>query len=126
MPLLRQARENLVRFWPRHVLADAAYSSEKIRQHIRAYYPHCKPIIDPNPSHKKAYRATDMNPEWRELYRRRVSIERLNGRLKAHRRLNSVRVRGRFKVRIHVMLSVIVLQAQALATGARDSVRKVA
>lgn len=35
--------------------------------------------------------------------------------LKAFRKLNDVRVRGRFKVRVHAMLSVIMLQARALA-----------
>ena len=60
------------------------------------------------------------------IYNRRVAVERLNGRLKAHRKLNAVRVRGRFKVRTHAMRSVIVCQAHALATGSRASVRKVA
>ncbi len=53
-------------------------------------------------------------------------MERLNGRLKAHRRLDSLRVRGRAKVRIHAMLSTITCQALALATGGRVSVRRVA
>ncbi len=65
-------------------------------------------------------------PEWKMVYNRRTAIERLNSRLKAFRRLDSVRVRGRFKVRIHVMLAIVVVQAQALATGCRNSVRKVA
>ena len=60
------------------------------------------------------------------IYNRRVAIERLNGRLKDHRKLNTVRVRGSFKVRIHALLSIIVCQAQALATESRASVRKVA
>jgi hypothetical protein len=64
-------------------------------------------------------------PEWQAIYNRRVSIERPNGRLKGHRRLNHVNVRGRFKVRVHAMLSIIVCQAQALATGTRASVRGV-
>jgi hypothetical protein len=50
----------------------------------------------------------------------------LNGRLKGHRRLNSVRARGRCKVGLHAMLSVIVCQAQALATRGRACVRRVA
>ncbi len=60
------------------------------------------------------------------IYNRRISIERLNGRLKGHRKLNHVRVRGHLKVSVHAMLSIIVCQAQALATGTRASVRKVA
>ncbi len=57
-----------------------------------------------------------------------LAIERLNGRVKAFRKLNHVRVRGRFKVRVHVMLSAIVLQARALAFPAqmRECVRPVA
>ena len=84
------------------------------------------PVIDPNPSHKKAMARTIKTPEWKSIYNRRVSIERLNGRLKIHRRLDALHVRGRFKVRLHAMLSTIVCQAQALATGSRISVRKVA
>ena len=68
---------------------------------------------------------TIKTPEWEAIYNRRVSIERINGRLKSHRRLDSVNVRGRFKVRVHAMLSIIVCQAQALVTGSRQSVRKV-
>ena len=62
------------------------------------------------------------------LYNRRTSIERLNGRLKAFRKLNHVRVRGRLKVRVHAMLSVIVCQARALAfpMQMRECVRAVA
>lgn len=75
---------------------------------------------------KKATRLTKKTKEWRAIYRRRASIERLNGRLKAHRRLNNVTVRGRFKVRVHSWLSIIVCQAHALVTGSRRSVRAVA
>ena len=73
-----------------------------------------------------AYFLRMRHPMGKMIYGRRASIERLNGRLKAHRKLNIVRVRGRFKVRIHAMLSVIVLQARAMATSSRASVRKVA
>ena len=64
--------------------------------------------------------------EWRMVYDRHVAVERLNGRLKEHRELNAVRVRGRFKARIHAVLSIIVSQAQALATKSRVSVRRIA
>jgi len=84
-----------------------------------------EPIIDPNPGHKKAFAKLVKTPEWKAIYNKRTAIERLNGRLTAHRRLNSIRVRGRFKVRIHAMLSVIVCQAQALATKSRVSVRRI-
>ena len=125
-PLLRQARYATQHFWPRYFLADAAYSSERIRAHIKHNYPRCEPIIDPNPHHKKAMAKTPKTPEWKMLYKRRTAVERLNGRLKAHRRLNSVRTRGRFKVTLHALLSVIACQAHALATDSRQSVRRVA
>ena len=83
-------------------------------------------MVDPNPSQKKATARTPKTREWRAIYNRRASIERLNGRLKSHRRLNHVHVRGRFKVRIHAMLSILICQAQALAAGCRQSIRKVA
>ena len=124
-PLLRQARFTTNRFHPEYVIADAGYSSEKLRQHIRRQY-RAEPIIDPNPTHKKAVAKTEKTADWRLIYNRRTSIERLNGRLKVHRRLDSVRVRGRFKIRIHAMLSAMVCQAQALATGSLAQVRKAA
>ena len=82
--------------------------------------------IDRNPGHKRAVVRTAKTAELRMIYNRRVAIERLNRRLKDHRKLNHVRVRGSFKVRIHAMLSIIVCRAQALATDSAISVRKVA
>lgn len=124
-PLLSQARYTMGgRFRLEHVICDAGYSSDKLRRSISQHY-WAEPIIDPNPGHKRAFANLVKTPEWRAIYNKRTAIERLNGRLKAHRRLNSVRVRGRFKVRVHVMMSVIVCQAQALATGSRNSVRGV-
>ena len=52
-------------------------------------------------------------------------ITRLAG-YEGHPRLNEIRVRGIRKVTVQCLLSVIVLQAQAVATGCRASVRKVA
>ncbi len=61
-------------------------------------------------------------------YHKRIGCQALNGASTAFRKLNHVRVRGRFKVRIHVLLSVIVLQARALAfpLQMRECVRAVA
>lgn len=122
--LLRQGTYTDGRCRPRFVTAEKGYCSKDIRRFIRKY--HAVPVIDPNPAHKKASAETIRTPEWQATYKSRVAIERLNGRLKNHRRLDSVRVRGRFKVRTHVLFSIIVLQAQALATGSRMSVRAVA
>ncbi|MBI3743651.1 MAG: transposase [Chloroflexi bacterium] len=123
-PLLRQGRYATNHFWPKHVIMDAAYSSDKTRDHVRRCYPEAVAVIDPNPGHKRAMAA--WNAEAAVIYRRRTAIERVNSRLKAHRRLDSVRVRGLRKVAVHAMLSVMVLQAQALASGSRQSVRRVA
>ena len=117
-PLLAQAAYTWKNFHPRYVLADAAYSSEHIRHTIKKWYK-AEPIIDPNPSHKKAVELTERTPEWKAIYNRRGSIERLFGRLKTHRKLDTVRVRGKFKVETHAKLAVIVCQAHALATGSR-------
>ena len=40
-----------------------------------------------------------------------TAIERLNGRLKGHRKLNSVRGRGIAKVKLHAMMAAVVCQA---------------
>jgi len=128
-PVLRQAKYAINSFFPKYFIADSAYSSDKIRKHIhRNYWPHgrCEAIIDPNRSHTKAVARTMKTPEWKAIYNRRTASERVNSRLKACRRLNEVRTRGRFRVYVHVLLSVMVMQAQALATGCRQSVRKVA
>ena len=123
-PVLRQARVITGKFLPDYVICDAGYSSDALRFHIKRQYK-AEPVIDPNPAHKKASARTNKTPEWKAIYRRSVSIERLNGRLKCHRRLDMVNVRGIRKVGVHAMLSVIVCQALALATGSRNSVRKV-
>ena len=124
-PVLRQARYITGKFVPDYVLADAGYSSLPLWRLIKNQY-RAEPIIDPNPTHEKVIARMDKTPEWNVIYKQRTSIERLNGRLKGFRKLNQVRVRGRFKVRIHAMMSIIVCQAHALATGSRESVRKVA
>jgi hypothetical protein len=61
-------------------------------------------------------------------YRQAQRLSSAERKRKAFRKLNHVRVRGRFKVRVHVMLSVIALQARALAFPAqmRECVRAVA
>ena len=124
-PLLQQARFTYSKFRPDYVICDKGYSSEALRKAIKRQY-RAEPIIDPHPRHKRIIAKTPKTAEWKMLYNRRIAIERLNGRLKAHRRLNDVRVRGRLKLKVHAMLSTIVCQAQALATETRASVRKVA
>ncbi|MDZ4369836.1 MAG: transposase, partial [Phenylobacterium sp.] len=112
-PLLGQARRHYT-FAPDYVICDAAYSSGKLRMVISRQY-RALPIIDPHPRHPKAKARAETIPDWKALYRRRSAIERLNGRLKAFFKLNAVRVRGRSKVKVHAHMSVIALQARAVA-----------
>ena len=124
-PVLRQARFANSKFKPDYVLCDAGYSSDKLRRLIKRQY-RAQPVIDPNPRHKRAVAATVMDAEWKALYNKRTAVERAFGRLKGHRKLNFLRVRGRTKVRAHVTLSIIVMQANAVATESLVSVRKAA
>lgn len=65
--------------------------------------------------------------EYEELYDKRPAIERVNGRLKNHRRLESHCFRGFDGISIHGTLAVLVMQAMALAkvrAGRIDEVRR--
>lgn len=53
--------------------------------------------------------------EWAEIYSRRTAIERVNSKLKEHRRLDSHCHRGLLKVRLHCLMSVLSLVVTALA-----------
>ena len=122
--LFSQLRWINSKFHPQYVIADGAYSSEAIRHLIHRQY-RAIPIIKTNPRHKRAIKAYPESPEWQLIYNRRTSVERVFARLKAHRKLNSLRVRGINKVKIHCLLSVMALQAQVLATRRRASVRRI-
>jgi len=113
-PVLRQARVAYGRFHPHYVIYDAGYSSNKLRNLIKRQY-RAEPVIKVNLAHKKAL-FVESN-EWRVIYNRRTSIERLFGRLKGYRRLNNITVRPIRKVSVHCFLSLIVVQAQALHSG---------
>lgn len=113
-PLLNQASRAYSGFNPDYVICDAAYSSFELRRQIKRNWG-ATPIIDPNPRHLRAIERQPIDEAFKAIYRRRTSVERLNSRLKVSYRLNHVRVRGRFKVRLHAFLSVVVLLAQAVA-----------
>ena len=49
------------------------------------------------------------------LYNRRGAVERVNSRLKDHLLLDDLTVRGKAKVRVHVMGSLLVMLAGAVA-----------
>jgi transposase len=120
--VLGQARFTYGRFSPQYVICDAGYSSTKLRFLIKRQY-RAKPIIKVNPAHKKAlFPETE---EWKAIYKRRASIERLFGRLKCYRRLNNVTVRRKYKVTINCFLSLIVVQAQALHSVTSNQVSSV-
>ena len=121
--VLREARRAVGgKFRPAYVTADAGYSAKALRRHISHQYL-AEPIIKAHKTHKKWLPLE--TPEWKLKYHTRVSVERVFSRLKEHRALNHVTVRRIQKVRVHCYLSMIVLQAQALATGSRVSVRSV-
>ena len=70
---------------------------------------------------------------WREsrtfakLYRKRTAAERLNSRLKEHRLLDDLTIRGIGKVEVHVALGLTVMLAGALAMieqGRRERLRR--
>lgn len=72
------------------------------------------------------YRIKRGTEQWKELYRERVSIERVNSRLKETRRLEDHCFRGFDRINIHTTLSVLVMQAVALAkakAGQMDKIR---
>jgi transposase len=110
--VLQQARYTYSKFHPDYVMADAGYSSQKLRHLVKRQY-RAEPIIKVNPAHKKALFVE--TEEWKALYDRRSSIERIFSRLKGHRRLNNITVRNRRKVTVHSLIPVIVTQAAALA-----------
>ncbi len=117
-PLLRQARVVTGDFLPDYVICDAGYSSDELRRTIRRQY-RAEPVIQPNPSHKKAVKKWETESDWKTIYNRRTSIERVNGRLKGFFALDDIRVRGKAKVSVHAHLAVMALQARALAFPSR-------
>jgi transposase len=120
--VLGQARFTYSRFHPKYVICDAGYSSTKLRRLIKSQY-HAEPIIKVNPAHKKAlFPETE---EWKAIYNRRSSIERIFSRLKGYRRLNNITVRRIHKVTVHCFLSLIVVQAQALHSATSNQVSSV-
>jgi len=120
--LLSEARFTYGKFYPKHVVCDADYCSRKLRHLIRHQY-HGNPIIKANLAHKKSL--FPETKEWQALYNRRTSIERLFARLKGYRRLNSITVRRIRKVTVHCLLSLIVVQAQALHSAMSNQMSSV-
>lgn len=61
--------------------------------------------------------------EWKGVYDKRVSVERVFSRLKGYRKLNSIRTRRMPKVWLHVALSLLAMLASAVATD-NGSIRR--
>jgi transposase len=123
-PLLSEARFTNSKFHPEYVICDAGYSSQKLRQTIKRQY-RTQPIIKVNPSHKKAKALLPETQEFKEIYNRRSSIERLFGRLKGYRRLNNITVRRIRKVTVHCFISLIVVQTQALHSAMNSHISSI-
>ena len=62
--------------------------------------------------------------EWKALYNKRVSVERVFGRLKGYRKLNAVRTRRMAKVWLHVALSQLAMNAAAVVNAGGNNIRK--
>ena len=53
--------------------------------------------------------------QWKTIYNKRVSVERVFSRLKTYRKLDAIRTRGLPKVWLHVVMSLIAMNVVALA-----------
>ena len=62
---------------------------------------------------------------WTEIYSKRSVVERVNSKLKEHRRLDSHCHRGLFKVRLHCLMSVLSLAITALAEANANHIDRV-
>jgi transposase len=110
-PLLRDARR-IFGFHPEYVICDAAYSSNELRRTIKRQW-RAQAIIKA-PKNQKRW-LPEETPEWQVIFNLRTAIERVFGRMKNHRRLNNITVRGSRRVTVHSLMPVIVTQAIALA-----------
>jgi len=63
--------------------------------------------------------------EWNTIYAERTAVERVNSKLKEHRRLNSHCHRGLAKVRLHCLMSVLSLATTALAEANINNIDRV-
>lgn len=63
--------------------------------------------------------------KWKRLYRKRTASERVNSRLKEHLLLDQQYVRGKNKVSCNVLMSILTMQASALAMAKLDKLHAV-
>ncbi len=103
----------------------------RARKSIKCPLPEMCPLkvayIRPGHDYRRfGYRISRTSPKWQELYNKRTSIERIFSRLKDKRRLNSHCFRGFSKINLHCTLSILVMDAMALArveAGQLDDIR---
>ena len=63
--------------------------------------------------------------KWRRLYRKRTACERVNGRLKQQLLLDRQHVRGKAKVTVNVVMSLLVMLSSAIAMAELDKLEDV-
>jgi hypothetical protein len=59
--------------------------------------------------------------QWKAIYNKRVSVERVFSRLKGYRKLDAIRTRGLPKVWLHVALSLLAMNVAALVNSANSA-----
>jgi len=106
IPLARMTAERVASFYD---LMDAAYDAEGIRS-FSEELGHV-PIIPWSARHGKA---VPMEPDRARRYNNRTTAERFNSRLKDEFGGRMVRVRGKPKVHLHLMLGVLAIFAETL------------
>ncbi len=86
--------------------------------------PYCDYVITVRPEDdlRKIGLVARISPEWKELFSKRTSVERVNSRLKETRRLRKFCFRGIRKVTAHCLMSVLAMQASAVAQARAGNV----
>lgn len=107
---------------PEIIIADAGYDSKK--NYYLALAEDIIPIIALNPRNmrnkedkrdfEKALPIQRDSKFWKQLYKKRGSVERVISRLKEELNLKAVRVRGIDNIEVHVTLSLIAMLTVAL------------
>lgn len=105
---------------PKIIIADKGYDSKSNYSFTREH--EVVPIIAMNPRNLKEEKERDFEADlpikrnsdgWKELYKKRGAVERINSRLKEELCLKAVKVRTLDRVRVHVSFSLIAMLAVA-------------
>ncbi len=86
--------------------------------------PYCNYVITVKPEDdlRKVGPVARVSPQWKELFSKRTSVERVNSRLKETRRLRRFCFRRIKKVTAHCLMSVLTMQASAVAQARAGNV----